>query len=500
MRTNKTRVSYNFPVFRAGKVKVFSDFDRTFLPSSHKNFINNNDVSYINVITGYFKSFNEFLKNTRNGLKFTITTGRTFGEFLTMAEVARQREFRMPLPDTLIVKNGSDEHIRIGTDEDFYNGKEFPFKYEITNKEKEAKIKEISGWDGAKVKKIIYDVLNKYGFRIVEADTEHGVDDYGSKSMFSEGKIYNELGKTYNNKADWSVGIRRDGNLKTFLTLPPDIFNVGERRAIYNDIQTKIREKAKAEGINFTLGDGPSSINNRPCLSYAPMITSNTDNYRLTKHYDTYEAFIEARKNNDLVIVAGDSSNDLEMLNPALYLEKSLINEMIKKYGANYISEAINNIKIFKELLEKDSELAKYFIEMPFRGIIVRQNNGENKLNELEPFTNGKFQKIIIVNEGELQDGIKKSIKAYCEQNPKYKEELSSDLSKQIKQKAPKNAPEDNNSNEDDKNNNGDNPNSSYWKYIIEFLAFLGIGTGTYLLYKKKKIEINNTNNNKKNK
>ena len=133
-----------------------------------------------------FKSYKEFLNNTREGLKFTITTGRTFGEFLTMAEVARERKFGMPLPDTLIVKNGSDEHIRTGTDEDFYNGGEFPFKYEVTNKEKEAKIKEISGWDGAKVKKIIYDALKPYNFRIVEADSEHGADDYLTKPFAIE--------------------------------------------------------------------------------------------------------------------------------------------------------------------------------------------------------------------------------------------------------------------------------------------------------------------------
>jgi hypothetical protein len=491
MRTNKMQVSYNYPVFKAGKVRVFSDFDRTFLPSSHKDFVKNNDAIFIKTITEYFKSFNEFLKNTRKGLKFTITTGRTFGEFLTMAEVARQREFRMPLPDTLIVKNGSDEHIRIGTDEDFYNGMEFPFKYEITNKEKEAKIKEVSGWDGAKFKKIIYDVLNQYKFRIVEADTEHSVNDYGSRSIFSEGKIPIETWKSSND----TVGIIRNGNLKTFLILPPDKDYIGEPRIIYQNMQIKFQEKANAEDIIYVHGDDTNIINGRPCLSYNPKITNNPIDCRLTKHYDSYEAYIEARKNNDLVIVAGDNSNDIGMLNPALYLERSLIDKLIKKYGADYFSNAISNAKNFIELLENDFELAEYFIKMPFRGIIVRQDNGENKLKELEPFTSGKFQKLIIVKEGELQNGIIKSIKAYCEQNPKYKEQLSTDLNKQIKQTTRKKAPDEDISDGDDGNNNGDNHNSSFLTYIISFLALLGIGTGTYLLYRKKKLEINNNTN-----
>ena len=146
MRIDKVQNTYTQPNFKAGKVRVFSDFDKTFLPSSHKNFAKNYDIKFVNNIRENFKNFKEFLNNTKDGLKFTITTGRTFGEFMTMAEISRERKFGMPLPDTLIVKNGSDEHIRVGTDEDFYNGGEFPFKYEVTNKEKEAKIKEISGW------------------------------------------------------------------------------------------------------------------------------------------------------------------------------------------------------------------------------------------------------------------------------------------------------------------------------------------------------------------
>ena len=430
--------------FKAGKVRVFSDFDRTFLRSSHKDFVKNYDSRFVNAIRENFKNFKDFLNNTREGLKFTITTGRTFGEFLTMAEVARERKFGMPLPDTLIVKNGSDEHIRTGTDEDFYNGGEFPFKYEVTNKEKEAKIKEISGWDGAKVKKIIYDALKPYNFRIVEADSEHGADDYGSRSMFSQGKIPYEVGKIFygTEKADWSVGIRKDGNLKTFLTFPADMFEVEERNKAYNDIQKKINKNFEVNGIKSTIGDGPLFLHARPCLDYVPEIPQKTNNHKLTKYYDTYEALQEAKKNNDLVVVAGDGSNDFEMLNPAYYLDEALIEKMIKKYGNGCFRGAMNAPAILVKILEKEPELAEAFIKMPFRGVIVRQNGGENKLHQLEPFASGKYQKIIVVDEGELQSGIKQSIKAYAEQNPKYKEKLSPDIKKQIEQESPKKPPQ----------------------------------------------------------
>lgn len=457
MRIEKIQNSYNRPSFKAGKVRVFSDFDKTFLRSSHKDFVKNYDREFVNAIRENFKSFKEFLNNTREGLKFTITTGRTFGEFLTMAEVARERKFGMPLPDTLIVKNGSDEHIRTGTDEDFYNGGEFPFKYEVTNKEKEAKIKEISGWDGPKFKKIIKDILKSYDFRIVEADSENSVSDYGSRSMFSQGKIPYELGKLFygTDKADWSIGMRKDGNLKMFFTIPADMFDIDERRNVYNDMQTKISEKARAEGIKHTFGDGPKMINGRSCLSYVPEIPKKTDNHKLTKFYDTHEAFQEAKKNNDLVIVAGDSSNDLEMLNPGYYLIDYFTEDMYKRHGGIQLEYDAQYPIGLIELLDKDPEIAEIYMKMPFRGVIVRQTDGENKLKELKPFTSGKYQKIIIVDEGELQSGIKQSIKAYAEQNPKYKEKLSPDLKKQIEPESPKKPPKD-----DEPGGNGDDGES----------------------------------------
>ena len=456
MRIDKVQNTYTQPNFKAGKVRVFSDFDKTFLPSSHNNFARNYDIKFVNNIRENFKNFKEFLNNTKDGLKFTITTGRTFGEFMTMAEISRERKFGMPLPDTLIVKNGSDEHIRVGTDEDFYNGGEFPFKYEVTNKEKEAKIKEISGWDGAKVKKIVYDVLKSYNFRIVEADSEHGAGDYGSRSMFSEGKIPYEVGRVFygTDKADWSVGVRKDGNLKMFLTFPADMYEVEERNKAFDDIMIKIRENFKNEQINIAPYPLDSHLlHGRPCVAYMPAVSNPFRGDKLTKFYDTNEAVKEAQKNNDLVVVAGDGSNDFEMLNPGYYLKDYFTEDMYKRHGRRKLEHAAEYPEDLVKLLEKDSEIADIYMKMPFRGIVVRQHDGENKLHELEPLSKGKYQKIIIVDEGELQSGIKQSIKSYCEQNPKYNEKLNSDLKKQIgseTSKDTKNTQTDNGDNDDE--------------------------------------------------
>ena len=424
MKINKIEQSYTNIGFKAGKVKVFSDFDKTFLPAKHKEFARYNDKKFIDKIENYFKNFKKFLNNTREGLNFTITTGRTFGEFLTMAEIARNRNFEMPLPDSLIVKNGSDEHLRVGTDEEFYKGGAFPFRYEITNKEKENKLKELTGWDGVKAKKIIKDVLNSFNLRIVEADSENSASDYGTRSLFSAGNLKDESKCIFDNvkQSELTAGLRRDGNLKVTVVYPTGLNHL-TRTNLIMDIDSKIRSELRENNIGFERLP-EHDCKNRPVETYLPT-------KKLTKHYDPAEALLKAKKNNDLVIVAGDSSNDIPMLNPGLYLEHFLTPEQKKKYL--HTLYGVNDGDLVKELDSKDNaELAKIYKEMPFVGIIVKHSDGENELTALDAYTKGKYKKVIVVDEANLENGIKDAIKLYSEQNPNFKKELSKDLEKEV--------------------------------------------------------------------
>ena len=108
--------------FTSGKVHLYSDFDNTYLPASHNDFARNYDKGFVDWIRGYFNDFRSFFDRNKDGLRFTITTGRTYEEFETLAETARERKIEMPLPDSLICKNGSDEYLRTGTDAEFYRG------------------------------------------------------------------------------------------------------------------------------------------------------------------------------------------------------------------------------------------------------------------------------------------------------------------------------------------------------------------------------------------
>lgn len=435
--------------FSAGKVKLFADFDRTFLPSTQKDFSNNHDANYYNMMQNIFTNFKNFLDKTKKSLFFTITTGRTYAEYETIAEIARDRKFNMPFPDNLIVKNGSDEHIKISTDEEFYNGGYFPFAYSETNKTKEEEIKKLTGWDGEHLKKTLIGLFKKYDFHVVEAGSEHSKEDYGWRSLFDDAnpdKLHYEMNNTFQgtDKPEWKVGFRNDGNLKIFYTLPFELTPpTPERVVAIKDIEDTFFSTLRTQGIKFkdyTLPQNKECAE-RPCRAIEPLVDENLQyfsdkkvNQGLTKFYDTQKAVEEAKRNNDLVIVAGDSSNDETMLNPMFYIAT--------KYAEKHITDAtqkkdfLQNIKDTKkaiEYLDQNEELRKMFFELPFVGVIVKPKNETSTLeNLIDAFGQGTYKKIVVVNEGELEQGTKEAIKFYCEQNSNYKEKLGSDLEKEI--------------------------------------------------------------------
>ena len=279
------------------------------------------------------------------------------------------------------------------------------------------------------------------------------------------------------------MGFRRDGNLKLFVLKPADEFDIPERRDAFWNMDNEFRSKLNEMGIKFTSGsDGRHYVNARDPWSYTPEIfATNKSNGELTKAYDTNEAIKDAIKNNDLVIAAGDSSNDTEMINPFTYMENYITKELEQKLGnkiKRFSSKGTAGVISLMQILDSEPELAKSFMKMPFVGIIVKRGDGEDKLSELYPLAEGKYKKIVIVEEGELQKGIKEAIKLYSEQNPKYAEKLSHDLKNEIR-------------NEGGCPPSDDKKNNNIWKYV---LGGLGIVVTAIGIYKLKGNKNDNTN------
>ena len=50
----------------------------------------------------------------------------------------------------------------------------------------------------------------------------------------------------------------------------------------------------------------------------------------------------------------------------------------------------------------------------------------------IDAFGQGKYKKIIVVEHGHLQDGVKEAIKLYSEQHPTYAEKLGSEIKTEV--------------------------------------------------------------------
>jgi len=134
------------------------------------------------------------------------------------------------------------------------------------------------------------------------------------------------------------------------------------------------------------------------------------------KKFDTTKEVYKNLKNKNYIITAGDGSNDLLMLNPMTYLEyymQEILNN--KNYHIDY-ELSKEGIKTF---FNSNKELRGVFENLPFVGIaIYRDKYPERFLKLIDAFgpDSKDLQKIIVVKEGQLLDGLKQAIKM-LEQN-----------------------------------------------------------------------------------
>lgn len=433
--------------FMAGKVQVYSDFDGTYCPARHSSLHIEGENGYMNE---YCSKMDSFLKSTQGDLHMHVTTGRTFGEFEAILHLLKIRNFHLPLPESFIAKNGSDEYFKNGTDSQFYETGIFPYKYSEPSRMKEKQIKELTNWDGEKLKNFIRELANSYKLNFIEADSENSVKDYGNNSLFSDGKLnpdeWKKLpsndGEILEHKvpiADYVMGSRKDGNLKVNLIFSPDYGYCPERNCIYDNFMNEIREFLARNNVEYSMDwDVPSKSNHyRNHCNITPKI----DGSMLTKLYDTKKALADAIKNNDMVVVAGDGSNDFDMLNPLSYIEQNDWKKYERNSKCRYFYEADmrKKISLLKDAFEnRNSELKnelescgliKQIKDMPLYSIIIKKE--KSSLHELwEVF--GRFGKVIEIENGKLDEGIKLAVKQHANQSSKFKKAMSEKFSKFI--------------------------------------------------------------------
>ncbi len=430
--------------FKAGKVDLYSDFDGTYCPASHSSL---HDINANEFMKKYCQKMDSFFKSTQNDVHFNITTGRTYGEYESISWLLKMRGFNLPFPETLITKDGSDRLIKVGTDKEFYENSNFPFEYERVFKEKEIHFKQVTNWDGIEIKNKLKSIAAKYQIRLVEADSQNSVLDYGDRSLYSTGKLWaddwrklpiknNKFLEHYTPVVDYVIGSRNDGKLKLNLIFPPDYGYCPERTYIYDSIKQELIQYLQENNVKYHIEWEPANKCNHQRISCS--ITPEFENAALTKLYDTKEAVKKAIKNNDIVITAGDGLNDFEMLNPLRYFDINFLNKCKQnsKHKAFYSKSDIDKLDDLYRVYSGDSSdyikglrkeltengFLRQINELPLYCIVVKNKN--SKLKKLiDVFA--KLGKIVSVEAGKIDEGIKKIIKEHAQKNEMFKKAMS---------------------------------------------------------------------------
>lgn len=434
-------------VFTAGKVDLYSDFDGTYCPATHSSLHNPNANSFM---PEYCNKISKFFQNTQEDIHFNITTGRTLGEYESISWLLKMRDFKLPFPETVITKDGSDRFVKLRNDNDFYIRNQFPFYYNVPQKEKEADIKKLTNWDGDKIHSELKRLTDKYYIKFIEADSENSVSDYGKRSLFSKWKLnpdeWKRLpldnGKIQEHKtpiAEYVLGSRNDGKLKFNLIFPPDYGFCPERNWIYDNFINDLKKYMDSQKIQYHIAWEPADENNHYRKSCS--ITPKIEDGPLTKLYDTKKSLKQAIKNNDIVIAAGDGSNDFEMLNPLEYLDEDFIKtceqnslykdfyrkdmkERLKDLHKVYSGENSQYINGLRKELNKNGYLKK-IEDLPIYGIVMKNKNTKLQLL-IDAFSH--INKIVVADFACLDDGIKKVIKIHAEKNKIFKNSMSENL------------------------------------------------------------------------
>lgn len=401
--------------FQAGKTKLYTDFDGTFMPFSHNDICNNDEFIKNNhkkmQFNNMYLKFEEFCKKMKTKFSFVITTGRSKAEFDYFIGKIKQQNLTFAPINALITRDGCD-----GFHKGFWGDLKLS-KRKIKQLEKQA-----PGWNRDKIAVDLKQMLKKTNPEIVIVDSciNKHQQDYGELSLEYNLKRMPEKDKRY------YASFEDKSKLNIDIAFPYGMNIDG----IYDSFQKYCKEKKLAVSIEKYDPDFCSIIPNYDkmgnyqlmparVISIKPMVDAKTN---LTKLHDVKQKVSEniKKKNNDLIIVAGDGSNDETMLNPLNYLDL---------YGIN-ISDNTNSQNIFK-----NQDLLCKLRELPFISIIVGNNPSLEHIRVLgSELDKAGVHKIICIQspQDDFLKAIKQSISNYARQNNKYKQAIDAALFEDI--------------------------------------------------------------------
>ena len=358
--------------FTAGKTVLYTDFDGTLLPESLYSAYNKNDKQKkvaIRSLNRYFSEIRNFADNKKNSLEIVITTGRTLNKdndegFNTTYKKFIKDNVNLPRFKEIITSDG---------------GEAFSFMQDgkINPKAKQSKInliKKLTGWD----------------FNLV---TE-ALDKASQKLQVS-----------------YEFIIKR-GIYKFLLQISDKTKNKE-----FCDEFKKIINNSMQYGINICDFDY-----NKYSIKQGIQLYAMFNGHKIDKSFDIKLALKKAIKNDDLIIVAGNDSNDKEMLNLFNYIQNTSL-KSVPKRAEDITLEYLKNIKSEIEAL-------------PIKILFIKPSKTENNQSKLSLYEFIKKQakffpdKVMIIDEtklygkNKLLPAIKKIITNYAKENPAFQKVL----------------------------------------------------------------------------
>lgn len=398
--------------FKAGKTIFFSDFDGTYMLFSQdkccktKGFLN--DPTATNIFKKIYGEFDKYLRANKSNFEFIVTSGRNKHEFLYFIKKLTEQGLKLPLPAKLIVKNGGDI-FKISE-----NGQKY-IKPDLLKREE---IKLNSNWPGtAQVKSLINNIFKDEQFKLItKSKSNNNAIEYGEISLENHLKTIPAPGK------DYYASFRDDGALGMHIALPK--WAPGEK------ITDKIKHSLDSQGIkaevNFVKQDycdaviphyneGYKDSNSYyldagQSITITPKINDSAyqNNGTLDKIYDIRKSMKDIIDNDkhDLLIIAGNASNDKKMLDPYNYVD--LIGLQKPKNAEE------------KALFSKDPAYMEKMKKLPMASIVVGDDSSLNEIRELAKNLNTDQVKKVIAVDGfnnTLLDAIKNSKESYAIQD-----------------------------------------------------------------------------------
>lgn len=406
MRIGYIQQSNNYHAsFKAGKTAFYSDFDGTFMPFNHNDVCNDSrNFAQKNDFNSMHSPFIDFFTKFKDKMNFIITTGRSKNEYDYFIKNLEKKELKVLKPETLITRDGTNKY--------FYNGSAF---------EQDAARNQI--------------VKDKAGFKYIsaiKADLEKALENSNPKISVITAPINknrNEYGSESLEQVLDTVSSLAKEKYVSFAKPEPVMLEIAvAKQHNFSEVVKTVKDFFKQNQINASVeAEENNKYNYLPVYhgyfkTYEPaniiLVKPLIENEKISKLYDVKN---EVRKNienktDDLVIAAGDGSNDEPMLNPLNYLDL---------YGIK-----VDKNKPIEEILS-DEKVTNALQEIPFAAIICSKSSSLNHIRKIGQILDSKGIHKVFTNDNpryNLLNNIKQSMTSYSEQNKSYKYSLGREL------------------------------------------------------------------------